>query len=47
MKELIASPGRPSPPPMTMAGFELRSNFETCCGVTEILESHEICMWGT
>ena len=43
----IVNPGLPSPPPMTIAGLELRSNFDTCCGVSEILPSHVICMCGT
>jgi len=44
MKEFIAKPGRPSPLPMTMDGFEFRSSSDTSFGVKEIYESHVICM---
>src|SRR5882672_4412286 len=36
MNEFMARPGRPSPLPITMDGFELRSSFEACWGVSEM-----------
>src|SRR5205823_7736686 len=47
MNEFIASPGRPSPPPITIDGFEFRSICETCFGSIDTFESHVICIWGT
>src|ERR1700721_1223059 len=47
MNEHIVSPGLPSPPPMTIAGLEFRSDMAICFRSRETLESHVICMWGT
>ena len=48
MKEFMASPGRPSPVPITMLGFELRNSFDACSGVNEMrAASHVMLMCGT
>src|SRR5512140_2304804 len=44
MNEHMLSPGRPSPPPITIEGLEFLSICETCFDSSGTLESHEICM---
>src|SRR2546423_6473703 len=47
MNELIARPGRPSPPPMAMEGVPARSICDACCAVNETFVSQVICICGT
>src|SRR4029077_15820350 len=48
MNEFIPKPGRCSPPPIAIDGFELRRSFEASFGVSEIrAASHVICICGT
>ena len=41
-QEFMASPGRPSPLPITMDGFELRSSLDACSGVSEMRAASQV-----
>src|ERR1700724_676863 len=48
INEFIPKPGRSSPPPIAIDGFELRRSVEASFGVSEIrAASHVICICGT